>query len=220
MALTKNTPAASAPVGVRTAETVNKHIRGRVPTKENINFAQISVKHTRWWLVLLTVVLILAVGGAIGKFLIYDRYQAVDAAEAEAAAMHRALDECNARIEAYGELNETYAHYTYTGMTEEELGRVDRVAVLDLMQRVLFVRTEVTDWSVRGNVLSLDIAGDTLQEINETVQQLMAEPLVNYCEVNTAATDMKWDGYWRLRTDQVTASVLVYLNKLEEGTEQ
>ena len=220
MALTKNSPTASAPVGVRTAQTSNPRVRGRMPAKETINFAQLSRKRTRWWIVLLTVVLILAVGGAIGKFLIYDRYQAVNAAESEAAAMHRALDECNARIDAYGELNDTYAHYTYTGMTEEELARVDRVDVLDLMQRVLFARTEVSSWSVRGNVLSLNIEGDTLQEINETVQQLMEEPLVNYCEVNTATTSAKWNGSWRLESDKVTASVLVYLNKAEEGTEK
>ena len=220
MPLTKNKSAASAPAGVRSAQTPNRRVRGRMPSKQNINFALLGVKRTRWGLVLLTVLLIFIAGGAIGKFLIYDRFQAVNVAEAEASAMHRALDECNARIDAYGELNDTYAHYTYTGMTDEEKARVDRVAVLDLMQRVLFTRTDLSSWSVRGNVLSLNIEGDTLQDINETVQQLMADPLVDYCEVNTATTDVKWNGSWRLESDKVTASVLVYLNKVEEETKQ
>ncbi len=219
MPLTRQKVTEAAPTGVRTAQTT-KPVRGRMPTKVTINFAQIDVKPTRWWLVLLTVVLILAVGAVLGKFLVYDRFTAATAAQAEAAEMHRALAECNARIDSYGELNETYAHYTYTGMTDEELARVGRIDVLDLMQRVVFPRTDISSWSLKDNTLSLSIEGDNLQEINETVQQLMSEPLVGYCEVHTATTDVRQSGFWYRDPDKVTANIVVYLNKPEEGTQK
>ena len=104
-------------------------------------------------------------------------------------------------------------------MTEEELGRVDRVAVLELLERVVYPRTEIDSWSLEENRLTLSITGRTLQEINETVQLLLDEELVSYCEVNTASTEAKNTKSETL-PDTVTANVMVYLSKPEGGTEK
>ena len=193
---------------------------GRIPTKENINFAVVGVKRTRWWLVILVTVLILAAAAAIAKFLVLDRLAAVSAAESEAGQVRAQLNECYDRIAEYGELNEVYAHYTYSGMTEEELSRVDRAAVMDLLQRVVFPRTDVAAWDVSGNRLTMSIEGDTLQEINLTVQKLQEDPMVDYCEVNYATTDPRTRRDVRTAEEKVTASVVVYLTKPEEVAEK
>ena len=122
------------------------------------------------------------------------------------------------RIGQYGELNDLYAHYTYSGMTEEELGRVDRVSVMELLERVVFPRTQVSTWTLNGNQLSMRIEGNSLQEINVTVQKLLEDELVSYCEVNTAATsDSKYVRTAQTETDKVVANIVVYLMKPEEA---
>ena len=196
------------------------NFHGRAPTKPDINFALVGVKHVRWWLLLLAIVLIAAAVACFAKFLVLDKLAEVTAAEHEAANARRAVAECNARIEAYGELNDIYAHYTYSGMTEEELGRVDRTDVMDLLERVVFPRTHITEWALTGNQLSLTIEGSTLQEINETVQQLQEEDIVSFCEVHAATTDGITLYYGTSDPlDKVTASIVIYMHR-EEAAEE
>ena len=212
----KTTDAAAVPTGVRTAKTPAK-LRGRMPSKTTINFAEIGVKHTRWGLVILSLVLILAVAAAIGKFLVYDRLEAVSTAQAEAAEVHRQVVDCNARIQSYGELNDLYAHYTYSGLTVEERNRVDRLAAMELLERVVFPRTEVASWTLNGNCLTLTIEGKTLQEINLTVQKLLEDDLVSYCEVNNAGTQVKIarNGL-KIGEEVVSSNIVIYLTNPKE----
>ena len=194
---------------------------GRIPTKTEINFAQVGVKRVRWWVLLPGVLLVLVVLAAFTKFLGLDKLAEVTTAQTEAAQVHAQLDACNERIGKYGELNDLYAHYTYSGMTEEELGRVDRVAVMELLERVVFPRTQVSTWTLNGNQLSMQIEGNTLQEINVTVQKLLEDDLVSYCEVNTAATtDSRYTRTVQTETDKVVANIVVYLVKPEEATQK
>ncbi len=178
---------AAAPVTA--GQTAKKQkIRGRLPSKRSINLATVGVKKTNWPLTILAMVLIVAGALAFGKFLVYDRLETVTAAQHRTAEVQRQIDEGYAKIESYGELNDIYAHYTYSGFTEEERARVKRADAMDLLDRVVFPRTDVQAWSLSGNVLTLSIEGSTLQEINETVQALLADELVTFCSVRTAAT--------------------------------
>ena len=96
-------------------------VRGRVPNKQSINLATVGIKKTNWGVVILVLVLIFLALGAAGKFLILDRVMEVKAAEAEADEVLLQINMVNMKIKQYGEMNDIYAHYTYTGMTEEEV---------------------------------------------------------------------------------------------------
>ena len=87
-------------------------IRGRVPTKTEINFALVGIKRIRWWLLVPAVLVIAVAVAAFAKFLVLDKLAAVSNAQAEAAQVRSELNDSLARIEAYGELNEVYAHDT------------------------------------------------------------------------------------------------------------
>ena len=189
--------------------------RGRTPTKENINLATIGVKRTRWGLGILVLVVILIAAAAIGKFLVYDRLTAVSAAESEAAEVKRQIDATQAKIDEYGELNELFAHYTYTGMTSEEQNRVDRVAVMELIERIVMPQMDVNSWTLSGNRLQMTVQADTLQRINLTAQKLLEDDMVSYCAVNTATTDSKTK-LANETTEKVAASIIVYLMKPKE----
>jgi hypothetical protein len=102
-----------------------------------------------------------------------------------------------------------YAHYTYSGMTQEELERTDRVKVLKLLQESIISKAEVNNWRVSGNLLTLNLVRSNLQEVNLLVQDLNQEKLVDYCTVTTAATGNRGG----TGQGQVNAQVLVYLVK-------
>ena len=189
----------------------------RVPTKRTINLATVGEKKQSWLLAIPGVLLIILLAGVFSKFLVIDRLQALADAQNEVAQVRMRIDECNRQIDAYGELNDIYAHYTYSGFTQEELSIVDRVEVMDLLERVVLPRTIVDAWNLTGNILTLNIDGSTLEEINITTQELMAEDMVSFVTVNTARTNRPTTTNTDVQEEeQVVANIVVYLNKVEE----
>lgn len=83
------------------------------------------------------IVLILLAALLFSKFAVADRLAAVTEAARETEVVKAQLDAGYQKIEEFGDMTEEYAHVTYSGMTAEELGRADRIEVLDLMQRVI-----------------------------------------------------------------------------------
>ena len=211
----KDTQAAPSDAAKRTAS-----FRGRIPTKQNINLALVGVKRTRWGLAIPAIVLIVVLAALFGKFLVYDRLQEVAAAQAEVDAVQQQIKGYEAKIAEYGELNELFAHYTYTGMTAEELARVDRIDIMDMIKRVVMPQLEVSRWELNGNRLQMTVEGDSLQKINLTAQKLLEDELVSYCEVNTAATDAKKVQNQTVTSEKVAANIVVYLVKPEEVAEK
>ena len=190
----------------------------RLPTKRTINLAVVGEKPLNLLVAVPAILVILVAAGLLSKFAVVDRLTAVSRAQAEVASLQASLDAGYEAIEGYGDLVDEYAHYTLSGMTEEELQTVDRTEVISMLQRVVLQRAKVGSWTITGNRLDLPITGATLQQINMIVQQLEEEDLVDFCTVSTAATS-DTDSRRQMISENtvVTAQVIVYLNPLAEG---
>ena len=197
------------------ARKVNKR---SLPTKRSINLATTGEKPIQPAVAIPAIVLIVLAAAALSKFAVIDRLAAVSRAEGEVSAMQMELAERYAELQEFGGLTDEYAHYTYSGMTQEELNRTDRVAVLDLIQRVVLAKGWVSSWSVSSNILTLDITRGDLQEINLLVQELNEEALVDFCTVTTAATTNTnasgTERTSRASESDVNGQIVVYLKKV------
>ena len=211
--------------GAATAAKVRKG-KGRqvsarnLPAKRSINLAAAgSEKPIKVKIALPAIILIVVAAILLSKFLVVDRLIAVSRAQGEVAAVQSQLDADYAKLASFGEMTDEYAHYTYSGMTDEEMARTDRVEVLDLIQRVVLPQAALSSWSVTGNVLTLDISRANLQEINLLAQQLNEDPLVDFCTVTTAATNDPRQDQSQIPWGQVTGQIVVYLKSTaaEEG---
>ncbi len=198
-------------------KSAHKLRRGKMPVKRTINLAAQGEKKTHLGLAIPAVILIVLLAAVFSKFLVIDRMNEVAAAQAEVARLQNRLDAGYAELADFDDLSDLYAHYTYSGFTVEELNRADRVAVLDLIRRKVIPWSVVSSWTLSENQLTINMAAESLQQINLIVQQLEGEDLVDFCTVNTANTDDNTRG----RTESVEYSVVnarvsVYLNS---GTE-
>ncbi len=206
---------AAAVLNPGTTKKKNKASRGKLPVKRSINLIGVGEKRIKVGVAIPAIILILIAAAALSKFGVVDRLIAVSEAEREVSRLRGELNDAYRTLEGYGELAEEYAHYTVTGMTNEELTRVDRGEVVELIQRVILPTTTSGTWTLTGNQLSLSITGKTLQEINLLVQSLNEEELVDFCTVKTAATDdWYYDGRYNDPLDEdstVTAQISVYL---------
>ncbi|MGN0403842.1 MAG: hypothetical protein ACI4F1_01345 [Bariatricus sp.] len=191
-----------------------------LPDKRTINFVGVGEKPINVKIAVPGVVIIVLAAVIFSKFAVVDRLVAVSKAQSEAAVVKAQLDAGYQKIEEYGEMADDYAHYTYSGMTSEELNQADRVEVLNLIRRVVLSQSGVSSWSIQGNQMSLSIGGSTLQKINLIVQQLEADDLVDFCTVTTASTNDRGTGSNTVTgaNEVVTAEVTIYLSSgLKEG---
>ena len=186
----------------------------RMPVKQTINLVGVGAKPIKLYIALPAILLIIAAAALLSKFAVIDRYMKVSAAEAQVASLRAELSAANQKLAGFGELNEKYAHYTYSGMTNEELTRIERSEVISLIQRVVLPSVVVDNWSVNANQLSMSIIGSSLQDINLLAQALNEEPIVDYCTVRTASTTNT--DYQTETVQDVQAQVVVYLTTPKE----
>lgn len=194
--------------------------RGKLPTRRSINLVEVGEKKdVSVGVAVPALVLIIAAAVAL-SFLVASQLASVGRANSEVSNLRRQVEEGYTKIEEFGELTDEYAHYTYSGMTQDELSRVDRTQVIALLQRTNVTGVSLDSWSVSGNNLSLSVSAKSLAEINAMARQLETEDLVNYCSVNTASksersssSGTKSSGEETVTTSSVvTANIVVYLN--------
>ena len=209
--------------------------RGKIPAKRSINLAGAGEKPLNLKIGIPAIILILLAAFALGKFGVADRLTALYKAQGVVYSLQHELEDNYRKLEQYSELEEKYAHYTYSDMTEEELTRVDRTETVEMIERVVLPSAVLSGWSISGNQLSLTVSARTLQEINVIAQRLEDEDIVDYCQVTTAATDLKYEYYFDenghviaaedldLESEEeleayhgVTAQVTAFLTQVEE----
>ena len=160
--------------------------KGKIPTKNFIN-VQLVKKQTfslkKNWPILAVIIVLLLVAG---KFLVFDRIFSVAKEANHVATMQNELSVANSQIAKLGDLEDEYAHYTISGMTEEELSRVDRVAAMKLIEEAFLGGNISRSWNLTGNVMTLQVSGPSLSELNDLASELELNPIVEQCVISSA----------------------------------
>ena len=187
--------------------------RAKLPVKRSINLAMTDEKPVNLKIGIPAILLILVAAFVFGKFAVADRLMAVSRAEGQVSALQSDLNNAYDRLNSFGELTELYSHYTYSGMTQEEVSRADRTGAIALVRRLILPRGWVSSWTLSGNILTVNMTVEDLRTVNRTVQDIESDEHVNFCSVNTAATTDRSTG-----TEAVNARITIYLNPSEEVT--
>ena len=181
--------------------------------KKQINLALAGQKKKHYFVAIPAIGAIVVAAGVIGKVAVADRLVKMSEAQSAASELQKQVDDITAYIDSLGDLQETYAHYTYQGLNADELSYLNRPEVLQLMKNVIFPKVTVSSWSVSGNQLTLPVTGENLSDINSLVQELEQVPIVDYCNVMTAVTDSSStdENGNPVSSDTVTGQIIVYL---------
>lgn len=163
-----------------------KPSRGHMPVKRTINLATVGEKNVNLAAAIPAIILVAVLASLFSKYAITDRFREVAEMQREVSRIQRQIDEVNATIDSMGTLAERYAHYTYTGLTREELTATDRIQIMDLVERLIMPSLVGSSWSVSGNQMVLNLKGSSLEDINQLIQRFLEEPLVDYCTISTA----------------------------------
>ena len=206
-----------------------KNTKGKIlkkvsyPTKDKINFADVGVAPMKIEVLVPAIVLIIVCACLLSKFFVVDRLVAYNKLASEVSSLENRLDEANTKIESYGELEEEYSHYTYSGMTTEEMILQNRVDIVNLINKYILDKAEVGSWTISGNEVSIPITGVTFHEIGNIVAEIEEDSMVDHCEVIAASTNDNGIVYNSATsdisalsgTDGATAQVTIYLKDVE-----
>lgn len=183
--------------------------KGKVPTK---NFINIMVKRKQTFDFkrnLPLIIVILIVFAILLKFTMIDRLATIIVESNNISAMQQELNEANQKISSMKEVDDLYAHYTTSGMTEEELGRVDRVKAMKLIDKSFMKGNISRSWNLTGNTMTLQVRGPSLRELNQVAAELEQNSIVERCVIQSA----------NKRTDdngEVAVTFIIYLKQPEE----
>ncbi len=128
------------------------------------------------------VLAVLLLAGLFGKYAVYDRFAALNRAEAELRENREALAAAWDACAGYGEVEDRYAHYSYAGF---DRSIADRLDVMALLERRVFPVCPVTRLSVSGKTVSMTLTGLSLSRLSQLAAELEAEPLVASATVST-----------------------------------
>ena len=166
-----------------------KGLRSRMPVKRSINLILVDENKISFTKAVPGIILIVLLAGAFSKFMVADRLVAMSQASGRANSIKSTLEDTTEALNRFEGVEDTYAHMTYAGMTAEELDRVDRVKVLELVATILPEGDTAKSWDLTGNILTVEITGSSLQSLNELAKQIEESPIVDSCVIATAKKD-------------------------------
>ncbi|MDO5445014.1 MAG: hypothetical protein Q4F31_05265 [Eubacteriales bacterium] len=190
------------------------------PSKTTINLAMRDMPSIKFGVAFPLILLILALAAAFSKFAVIDRFEKVREAEAAVAALQSQKTALEKYTANYTDVQNEYVRYSTKWMTDAESGTVPRMDMLSLVEKELAGQYRVLDFSANGNVVSLKIAGGTLQEISRIVTKLYAREDVSSVEIFNASNKETYEitndnGKTQRVVDEVI-SIVITMNKVEQ----
>lgn len=170
-------------------QTATRAKKGAVKeTKRTMNFVHHESAFN------LTKVLIIALVAVI-CLLVFTKYGFTEPMEERSRAHYQLsqkqdeLAQIQQRLSEYNELEQRYGRYSYGWMNESEINLVNRMDVLELVEKEIASRAFVENFAVNNNVLTMNIYGITLEEASTIVNRLESNALVTSASVNSATAD-------------------------------
>lgn len=179
------------------------------PTKRSMNlyFRQdrTSAPATAGLYILFALVVLLA----LCKVAIYDPWVETTALEEQAAALEA---QNAAQMEQLQRYDQVLQEYLRVLPTEQEQALVDRMEILDLIDRVVRPAAQITKLSIQEDKVLLTFSGVTLSRAAELVRQLEQADFVATTSVDTATSGQE-------QGEQVTVTVFFTVTTGEEKEE-
>ena len=199
-----------------------KTMRGKFPTKRSINLVRVDENKINVLKAIPGVLAVLLIAAVFSKFLVVDRLAAMSQASSRVSHLRANVDAATQAIQDFGEVEDTYAHYTYADMTQAEMDLVDRSLVLDLVKNLLEY----------GKPTELEIFNNRLKLLSEQVIQAATNnryPVDMHSSFRRAYEDAHrvdtsamstWSVSANMLTVELTGRSLELLNELAHAVEQ
>lgn len=164
----------------------------KLPTKTTINLAKKESRKKDTVTLIAGVALIALLSGSVAKFAVIDQLARQQAAENAYNQVHTQYEAMLRAVEDYPKVEEKYRTYSRSWMTagdQNGLAEVDRLEVLDLVEKRLMPYGQINSISLRASVMVVSMSGMNLRDISSMVERLREAPIVESAGLNLASTE-------------------------------
>lgn len=140
------------------------------------------------------------------KFVVIDRLDAAEEAKRAYLQTKQQIQTLEERTKEYSQLKELYSKLNNTFFSESEVGEIDRIEMIGIVEDCVLDRADIESMNITGNQVIITVVDATLTSVSEIVADLQANEKIAYVTVFTAGTGSleKVDG-------TVSADIMVQL---------
>lgn len=161
----------------------------KYPEKQSINLAmQETNKEALKIIVGGTVVLLLCLSVFV-KFAVINRVTAAREAKNRYLETEEEIQWLKERTKDFEEVQKVYRQFDNSFLGESELAELDRVDIINMVERCVLDRGDIEAISITSNQVMIRLANTTLPYVSEIVAALEAEEETVYVTVSTAETE-------------------------------
>ena len=160
----------------------------RLPAKRSINLAAVTEKKVNLAIAIPAIILIVAAALFISKVAVFDRFAAASKADREVSELESKIKAAEEKRDGLSDVDERYEHYTLKEMTPEELASIDRVDIIDMLDRVVRSRVTIDEWTVTGTDLTIKVSDESDAVITLVTKELADEEIVKDAYISEQQT--------------------------------
>ncbi len=123
---------------------------------------------------------------AVAKFGVIDRFEALQKSVEELEELRNEVENGKAELASGDATAEEYAHYTWSGMTDEECEQIERIRIGALLNYIATQGASVKSASLSGTLLTVSVTADSLETISQLTASIEEQDIVESCTVTTA----------------------------------
>ena len=157
----------------------------KAPTKRTMNLVHHEAAFHAKRMIPLILVLVLGTGCFL-KFGFIDQIAKRAAAYEELSEKLDRLASVSVMLTDYDQVEKQYNRYSDALLSEQELDLVDRIQILDLMEKKIAPKARIENLAINGNVLTLNLDGLTLDEASKMVKEIELSEFVDNAFVYSA----------------------------------
>lgn len=189
-----------------------------IPNKTTLNLAMKEQSSVNWVTLIIGLMLIAVIVFFVAKFGVIDQYARLNKAEQAYNALVKRNNEIADVADRYPEVLREYRMYSRSWLSSEDSSTsvaVNRLRILDLIEREMMTCGHVSSFRVNSSVLTVNMSGMNLTEISAMIDSINESPIVLAATLNIAKTDNK-----DIDTSELDFTITVYLCHADEIEEE
>ena len=155
-----------------------------ITLKTQINFVGLKKEKTTNWILLIPgTILIIVFAVLFSRFAVVGRFSQLSAAQANLRSLQDEMAADTKLLSTSGELTDTFYHYTWSDMTDEEKERISRLSVIELIEFISGKGVVVNSLRVSGNAVDLTVITTSMDKVSELSKSLSEREIVESVSV-------------------------------------
>lgn len=186
-----------------------KLVKDVYPSKRSINFiVDNEAKYNKLSVIVFGVFIVALL--AFTKFGVIDTLTKTSALESNYNSYQSQIDTLNEQLSNYDEVSEKYNEIVGDFLTESEANSLNRMDIIDMLEKDVMSYVDITNFSVSGNQISVYTGVTDLNTVSRVLNVLQSDSRTSYVSISRTIANSD-------NSELVTADIEITYKDMEES---